>query len=103
MIKKLKQLEQFGQKEIKILGTVESTGNQPVYNPKERSNRFADVVRFRGVIYDLREETDTGWYRLTSEDYFNSPNPAYIRVDRNGNVVETKTIQGEDWGSKDEQ
>lgn len=53
------------------------------------------------MVYDLREEEGgIGFYRLTSEDYFNSPNPAYIWVDKDGNVIRAKDIRDKEWKSK---
>ena len=84
--------------ENKIYGIVETQDGRPVYEITRRYNEFADIVIFRGVAYDCREQdSNTGWYRLTSEDYFNSPNPAYIRVDKKGNVIEAKTIRSQEW------
>jgi|SRR3989344_753818 len=90
--------QEIPEQKDKILGTVESDGVMPIYDRTKRVNQYADVVRFNGVVYDCRmEENGLGYYRLTSEDYFSSPNPAYITINKSGEVIEARTIRGTDW------
>lgn len=50
---------------------------------------FKEVVRYKDRGYDLREmlPNGNGWYRMTSEHRYDLPEPSYIEVDKDGNVV----------------
>ena len=68
----------------------------PIYDPIH--NQFNQVVEYRGVWYEAREQNgDRCLYRLGSGDYFNSPNPAYITIDKNGNVLEARDVTSKPW------
>jgi hypothetical protein len=60
------------------------------YNEQER--RFNDVVRYMGRGYDLRDMLPNGnaWYRMTAEHRLELPEPSYIEVDKDGNIIQEK-------------
>jgi len=79
----------MGNPEKPQLNRVEET---EIYDSKYRS--FIDIVHFRGRVYDLREMLDSGngFYRMMPEHRIELPEPDYIEVDQNGNVVRESNI-----------
>ena len=75
------------------LKTVETLEGVSLYDSKHR--HFAGVIKYKDKTYDLREEGgETGIYRLTSEDYFDGEHPSFIKIDKEGRVLEEMDILG---------
>ncbi len=51
--------------------------------------KLKELVEYRGKAYDLREVllNGNGWYRMMAEHRIELPEPSFIEVDKEGNVV----------------